>query len=173
MAYRRVAVVGGPGSGKTTTAGEIASALGVPHVELDALWWQPGWTASSVLEFRRQVGAAMAEPGWVIEGNYFDEVAGLVWPKADVLVWLDLPRHLCVRRTLGRTIGRVGRREELWNGNHQSLGALSPASVRRLIRNWPDYPKRTQQLIDQLRPAQVARLRTGREVRRWLAQLSY
>lgn len=41
---RRVAVVGNSGSGKSTFAAELARRLGVPWVELDAVFHQPGWT---------------------------------------------------------------------------------------------------------------------------------
>ncbi|HEY9878873.1 MAG TPA: AAA family ATPase, partial [Leptolyngbyaceae cyanobacterium] len=37
--FWRVAVVGAPGSGKTTLARQIAQKLQIPHVELDALFW--------------------------------------------------------------------------------------------------------------------------------------
>jgi adenylate kinase family enzyme len=36
---RRVAVIGGTGSGKTTVSRRLAQRLDVQHVELDALFW--------------------------------------------------------------------------------------------------------------------------------------
>ena len=44
----RIVVVGTSGVGKTTLAKDIAAALAIPHVELDALHWDPGWTAMSI-----------------------------------------------------------------------------------------------------------------------------
>lgn len=41
---RRVSVVGNSGSGKTTFAGQLATRLGIPHVELDAIYWGPNWS---------------------------------------------------------------------------------------------------------------------------------
>lgn len=40
----RILVVGTSGAGKSRLAGQLAAALGVPHVELDALYWGPDWT---------------------------------------------------------------------------------------------------------------------------------
>lgn len=59
--FRRIVVVGNTGSGKTTLAGQLATLLGVPHVELDALhWWEPNWVPPPVEEFRARVAAALA-----------------------------------------------------------------------------------------------------------------
>ena len=41
---QRLVVVGTSGSGKTTVAGQLALILGVPHIELDSLHWEPDWT---------------------------------------------------------------------------------------------------------------------------------
>ena len=53
---RRISVVGNSGSGKTTVARAIAGALGVPHLELDAVFHQPDWQPLDTAEFRRIVG---------------------------------------------------------------------------------------------------------------------
>ncbi len=39
----RIVVVGTSGAGKTTFARSMAVRLGLPHIELDAINWQPGW----------------------------------------------------------------------------------------------------------------------------------
>jgi ABC-type branched-subunit amino acid transport system ATPase component len=39
----RIVVVGTSGAGKTTLARRIAALLELPHIELDAINWQPGW----------------------------------------------------------------------------------------------------------------------------------
>src|SRR5438093_8405952 len=58
-AMRRVSVVGGSGSGKTTTGRAIADRLGVPFVETDALHWtHPGLVLSLPVELRVRVEEA-------------------------------------------------------------------------------------------------------------------
>src|ERR1017187_1525754 len=65
---RRVSVIGNAGSGKSALARALAARLGVPHVELDGIYHQPGWIPLAGEEFVRRVGAAAAGDGWVIDG---------------------------------------------------------------------------------------------------------
>ncbi|MBK8181000.1 MAG: hypothetical protein IPK67_19355 [Planctomycetes bacterium] len=39
----RVVFVGPCGSGKSTLGAQLAAARWVPHIELDALQWEPNW----------------------------------------------------------------------------------------------------------------------------------
>jgi adenylate kinase family enzyme len=71
-------VVGNSGSGKSTVAAALALALGVPHLELDAVFHQAGWVPLPSDEFRSVVAAAVAGDGWVTDGNY-SVVRPLVW----------------------------------------------------------------------------------------------
>lgn len=131
----RVAVVGCSGSGKTTLAAALARALDVPHVELDALYHQPGWTPLPADEFRARVREATAEGRWVVDGNY-SVVRDIVWERADTVVWLDLAFATVMARTIGRTLRRTVKRPELWNGNREPLSNLWPLDPERSIIAW-------------------------------------
>ena len=114
----RVAVVGTTGSGKTTLAGALATSLDRPHVELDALHWEPDWQEASVEVFRERVAEALNGSHWIVDGNY-GQVRDIVWARADTIVWLDYPLRVILARLVRRTIRRVITREELWNGNRE------------------------------------------------------
>lgn len=125
----RVSVVGVSGSGKTTVARALAARLGVPHVELDAIYHQPGWTGLDDEEFARRVAEATAGESWVVDGNY-SRIRDIVWASADTVVVLDLPRWRVMSQLLARTLRRGWTGEELWAGNRERL--------RNLIRRQPE-----------------------------------
>jgi thymidylate kinase len=116
----KIAVIGTSGSGKTTVARDLARRLGVPHVELDALFHGPGWAETPADEFRRRVAAATEGNGWVVDGNYANKLGDLVLQRADTVVWLDVPLRVALSRVTRRTIRRIRTGEELWNGNRES-----------------------------------------------------
>jgi adenylate kinase family enzyme len=115
---RRVSVVGNSGSGKSTLSKSVAEALGCPWLELDSVFHQRDWTPLDRDQFTARVCAAAAGDSWVIDGNY-SVIQSLVWDRADTVVFLDLPRRIVMRRVIWRTLRRVARRQELWNGNRE------------------------------------------------------
>lgn len=117
---RRVSVVGGSCSGKTTFAKRLATILGAPCVEIDALNWEPNWTVAAPDVLRERVDAATAGPAWVVDGSY-GAVRDIVWARADTVVWLDIPVWRVLPRLFVRTVRRVRTGEELWNGNRETF----------------------------------------------------
>ena len=89
-------------------------------MELDALHWDPNWTEAPDEVFRERVVEAVRLESWVVAGNY-SVVRDLLWPKATAIVWLDYPFRLVAWRLFLRTMKRGITREELWNGNRESL----------------------------------------------------
>jgi adenylate kinase family enzyme len=117
---KRILVVGASGSGKTTLAQQLALRLDVPHVELDALFWEANWTSVSPEIFRERVTQALAGDRWVTDGN-FSQVSDLTWGRADTVIWLDYGVGTILMRLLPRTFRRIFTRQALWNGNRESL----------------------------------------------------
>ena len=120
---RRVAVVGTSGSGKTAFARALAARLAVPHLELDAMFWQPGWQQPDPEVFRSKVDVATSGEGWVADGNY-SRVRDLLFSRVDTVVWLDLPLRTCLWRVIRRTLDRARRRELLWGTNREGLRSV-------------------------------------------------
>jgi adenylate kinase family enzyme len=171
---RKAAVIASAsGNGKTTFGRALAQRWDVPFVELDALVHGPGWTEASDDELREQLAAVLASDGWVIDGTYWHKLGDLVVRAADVVIWLDLPVRVWFPRLVRRTIRRVRGREELWNGNRETLrNALSRDSiVWWVITQHRSYRKKWPPRLASLEHVDVVRLRTPREVRRWLQSI--
>jgi len=131
----RIVVQGASGSGKTTFARELARILDAPYLELDSLYHQEDWTALDADEFRERVDGFAQQPRWVSDGNY-RAVRDLLWRRADVILFIDLPRRQVIVRLLRRTIRRGFAGEELWNGNRESLRHLFSLNPERNVVLW-------------------------------------
>jgi len=173
----RIAVIGTSGAGKTTLARSIARQLGVPHIELDAINWQTGWQdliRHDPLEFLTRVADAIEAGCWVVDGNY-ERVRPLVWGRATHLVWLDYPRHVVMRRVIGRSLLRVVLRTELWAGNREQWRHLLRPShpIRWAWTTWAQQRRMTEARLARPEHAGlvVMRLRHPREAQAALRRL--
>jgi adenylate kinase family enzyme len=175
---RAVAIVGSSGSGKTTLARVLSDRLGLEHIEIDSVYHQPGWAGLETNEFRRRVQQRIdeASSGWVADGNYNGQLAGITQRAADTIVWLDLAKATVMRRVTARTIRRAVRREELWNGNREPLSNFFRWDPNHNIMRWTwvhfdRYRRRydTFSVDGTWAHADVVRLCGTQEVDAWLA----
>ena len=172
---RRIVIKGTSGVGKTTLCQAVSARLGVPFIELDALHHGPNWAEPPLEVFRERVRQTMnvAPDGWVIDGNYDSKLGNLVTDAAEQVVWLDLPLYVTMRRLWGRTMRRIVRRTELWNGNRETW--RDQFASRNSIFFWTVKAHRKHQREWPARFAgdsRVVRLRSAKEVDAWLDSLS-
>ena len=171
---RRVSVVGGSGSGKTTTGRAIADRLGVPFVETDALHWtHPGWELPPLDEFRARVDEATRGDAWVVDGSY-GKVRDLVWSRADTVVWLDPPFPLMLWRTLRRTLSRIGSEDLLWGTQRETWRAAFFSGDSLLLYMIRTHARRARlygEWLGRYPHLELIHLRGRRDVDRWLASL--
>ena len=173
---RRIVVYGPTGSGKTTVAAHLARRIGVPHVELDAIQWLPGWKEKPLEEFRTAVSALLNHhtDGWVFDGNY-SQARDLILPLADTVVWLRPPFRVASWRLLKRTVTRSWKHEPLWGTNYESwrLSFLSRDSLLLYQMNhWRRHYERTRRALEDIpHQASVFELRSVRAIEEFLVSL--
>ena len=173
--WERITVVGVTGSGKTTLALTLAQHFQVPQIELDSLYWGPGWTETPREVFRERVRRALTETAWVSDGNY-GQVRDIVWRRATALVWLDYAWPVIFWRLARRTFQRVIAGEELWNGNREnwrealfSRDSLFLWALKSRPKQQREYPTLFSQ--PEHSHLRVVRLGSPRAAQRWLADV--
>jgi energy-coupling factor transporter ATP-binding protein EcfA2 len=174
----RILILGRTGSGKTTIARELAAALGVPHVELDSLYFGPDFSTAPMSLLRERTSAAIAGDRWVTDGNK-RAVRDLVWPRADTVIWLDYSVYVSLCRlakrartrtsALSARAAQTGRR----NGLPKQMlaaarGVLTALKSHRGQRR--EYPRMLAHPAN--RHLAVARLRSPRATREWMARVT-
>ena len=120
FSYKRIVVIGTTSSGKSTLAQHLAEKIHADFIELDALHWEPNWTEAPLEVFRGRVSCATQAQAWVVAGNYH-VVRDLVWPQAEVVIWLDYALPRVFWQLTRRTFTRWWTQELLWGVNREKL----------------------------------------------------
>lgn len=118
---RKVLVIGSSGAGKSVLAARLARRTGLPLIHLDAIYWSPGWVKTPKEEWARTVDALLARDAWIIDGNYAGTMDRRL-AACDTVVFLDLPRAVCLWRAVKRRIVYArGSRPDMTDGCDERL----------------------------------------------------
>lgn len=105
----RILVVGCSGGGKTTLALRIAERFALEYQSIDRdVRWLPGWRVRDRIEQRAVIADLVARDRWVMDGSgpsTFD----LRVPRADLVIWVRVPRRTALFGIVRRVIRNYGR----------------------------------------------------------------
>jgi energy-coupling factor transporter ATP-binding protein EcfA2 len=172
----RVNVIGSTGSGKSTFARRLAKLVSSPYVELDALYWLPGWRPAPDDVFFARIAAAVSGERWLLDGNYTRSQA-VKWARVQTVIWLDYGFGLTLWRLLSRTLRRGFQRRELWpnTGNREQLWRLfrSDSILLWFLKSYHPHRARFSSFVrdPSLAHIRFLRLRSPRAAERFLSDV--
>jgi adenylate kinase family enzyme len=167
---RKILVIGSGGAGKSTFAGRLSAQLGLEVVHLDALYWQSGWRETPKPEWREKIAELIARAEWIMDGNYLGTLAERI-AACDTVIFLDLPRTLCLWRV-------VKRAAIYWGRTRPDMAAGCSERLTFEFVQWIwQYPRETRPKVLALLQAhrdakQIVQLRTPADVEMFLAGLT-
>lgn len=92
--YKKVIVIGSPGSGKSTFSRGLRDATGLPLHYLDMIWHKPDKTNVTREEFDGALDSIVSGDRWIIDGNYQRTLETRL-KKCDAVFLFDLPLDVC------------------------------------------------------------------------------
>lgn len=105
----RVMVIGNSGGGKTTLSLKIADRFDLEYMSMDRdVRWLPGWQVREREAQRDIIRSLVAKERWVMDGtgpSSFD----LRVPRADLIIWLRVPRLRALTGLATRVVSNYGR----------------------------------------------------------------
>jgi adenylate kinase family enzyme len=167
---QRIAIIGTSGAGKTTLGREIARRMNTVFVEVDSIQHKAHWTKATVEELRAGIEARIGgRDSWVIDDTCQRELGDFVSGRVDVILWLDLPLLLKLRRLCRRSWRRVRTREVLWNGNFETWRDVFVGKDSVLVHATRAHFRHRRTVPARPDVHKILRLRTPSEVDRWLS----
>ena len=122
---KRVAVIGCPGSGKSTFARKLHEKTGLPLIHLDNVWWKPDRTHITREAFDAALREILAKSAWIVDGNYSRTVETRI-AACDTVIFLDFDEQTCMEGIASR----VGQAREDIPWTEQSLDPELVALVK-------------------------------------------
>lgn len=167
--FSRIIVIGCSGSGKSTVAEILARKLDLPYMATDHCYWTEDWKPVPQQDVRTWADKMTSADNWVFDGN-FDEDRDLVWARAELAVWMDLPLFVTVWRVLCRNLSWWVSRQKVWGGKRMTLSKVYSGIKHSLYshsRKRNTYP--TQ--LAEFPQLQSIRLTSAKQVGDWLGSL--
>ena len=136
--YKKFALIGLPGSGKSTFASKLGKILDIPVHHLDRHMFEPGGKKRDKQEFIETQKAMLEEIAWIVEGCSFSTFE-MRFAKADVLIYFHFSRLVCFWRFFKR----------LFNYK-RDFGGLRAINWELLNYTW-NFDKEKRARIEELR----------------------
>lgn len=108
---KRILVIGGNGSGKSTFSKILAAKTGLPLIHLDKIFWKGNWENISREEFGKKLEEELLKEEWIIDGN-FERTLERRLQFCDTVFYFDFSTVQCLFGVTERVLKNYGRTRE-------------------------------------------------------------
>jgi len=150
--HKKIIITGTTCTGKTTLGKKLSKECAIKQIDLDDLHFLPNWIEKEKSVFVRDVIKETKKyDNWIVTGSYQTLLKDTIWQEANLIVWLDYPLNLILRRYFIRTFKRVVLKEKCCGKNYETLSkTFSKESLflwifktywkrKKRMQDWKEY----------------------------------
>ena len=138
--YKKIAIVGAPGTGKTTLANNLSEIYKIPATHIDGIHHLENWEIRDKEERDKIILEIASRDEWIIDGTYKSTLRDR-FERADLIIWLDFSTLAQLKGVLGRYLKNKGKEKsrsaevvqrDKYTNATEILGSAHSTSVYRI-----------------------------------------
>jgi adenylate kinase family enzyme len=111
---KRIAIIGSPGSGKTTLSENLGRVYKLPVVHLDSIHYLDNWVLRETKERDKMIVEEANKNEWILDGTFIDTLDHRL-DRADLVIFLDFSRFTDMKGIFLRKFPLLKRKRKIPN----------------------------------------------------------
>ena len=106
--YNKIAIVGAPGTGKTTLSNILSKLYNIEATHIDGIHHMENWVQRDKDERDRMILDVVSKDKWIIDGTYKATLKPR-FEAADLIIWLDYSSFAQIKGVMTRFLKNKGK----------------------------------------------------------------
>ena len=160
---QKIAIIGGPGTGKSTLAKNLGKEMKLPVYHIDGIHHLKNWEIRPTQERDAIISEKVKEPKWIIDGTYKATLEERVI-NADLVIFLDYSTIAKLKGILSRYFKNKGKEKPEIPGCKERMNL----EFIQLTMNWNKTKRKiVKDILDRYKNKKILIFKNRRCLNKW------
>ena len=160
---KRISIIGGPGTGKTTLANNLGNELKIPVYHIDGIHYKENWVSRDKEERDKIILGKVNNEKWILDGTYRSTLEQRL-EKSDLIIFLDYSTLAKANGILSRYFKYKGKEKKEIPGCKERMNM----KFLKIVLFWnKEKRKNVTEILLKYKNKEILRFKNRKSLNKW------